>query len=413
MKYLILQGDGMPDHPVPALGGKTPLEVASTPALDFVARHGLFGLAVTIPEGMSPGSDVGNLSVLGYDPAVYYTGRSPLEAASIGIELGPEDVSYRCNLVTLVEVGGRAVMEDYSAGHIESEDARELIEAVGRELADEGVSFHAGVSYRHLMVWPGGTEEAVTTPPHDISGRPVEQYLPRGEGSALLRRIMERSRAVLADHPVNRRRVREGKRPATSIWLWGAGRPPALPSFRDLWGIEGAVVSAVDLVKGIGVYADMEIVEVPGATGYLDTDYEGKVRGALEALERCDLVMVHIEATDETGHEGEPALKVRAVEDFDNRVVAPLMRGAEERFGRYRCLVVSDHPTPLDVRTHVREPVPFAIYDSSRRDVVNDGLLYTEKDAARTGVVVSEGWTLLGRLLGVGPGGKGDVPATR
>jgi 2,3-bisphosphoglycerate-independent phosphoglycerate mutase len=398
-KYVILQADGMPDHPVPELGNLTPLEYANTPNLDEFAKRSLFGTASTIPKELPPGSDVGNLSVLGYDPRIYYTGRSPLEAASMGVELTERDVSYRCNLVTLLEKEGDLIMDDYSAGHISTEEARELIEALKRSLSGDGVDFFPGVSYRHLMRWRDGSDAIKTTPPHDISGRAVAPYLPSGKGAERLLYLMKRSQEVLKDHPVNLRRMEEGKKPATSIWLWGAGRPPTMPTFESLYGVRGAVISAVDLVKGIGVYAGLRVINVPGATGYLDTNYEGKVSAALSALSELDLVMIHIEATDETGHEGKPELKVRAVEDFDSRVVAPIMDAMPKRFKHYRVMILSDHPTPLDIRTHANEPVPFGIFDSREDGVRNPEMVYTEKAAARTGIHVEEGWGLMEILL--------------
>lgn len=402
MKYVILQGDGMPDHPVPELGGKTPLEAASTPNLDEFAAKSVFGLASTIPEELPPGSDVGNLSVLGYDPLLYYTGRSPLEAASMGVELGPTDVTYRCNLVTLGLGIGSAVMEDYSAGHITTEEASELIGAVRDALSGDGFEFFPGISYRHLLLWHGGTDSINTTPPHDISGRDALSYLPSGEGAGKLIELIERSQEVLRDHPVNKKRASENKPPANSIWLWGPGRAPKMPSFMKLYGLTGAVISAVDLVKGIGIYAGLRVIDVPGATGYLDTNYEGKVSRALSALEEVDLVMVHIEATDETGHVGNPELKVQAVEDFDSKVVGPILEGLRERFLEHKVLILSDHPTPLDIRTHINEPVPFGIFDSAEPGIKDSKLVYTEKAAARTGVFVNEGWKLVGMMLGRG-----------
>ena len=389
----------MPDHKLPELEGRTPLEAAETPNLDAIAkRAGIFGTAKTIPDSLPPGSDVGNLAVLGYDPEKYYTGRSPLEAASIGVSLGETDVTVRCNLVTLAERDGRTVMEDYSAGHITDDDAAAIIEDLKKEFDGEEFSLSQGVSYRHLLLWRGGNSAISTTPPHDISGKETAPRLPSGEGAEKLVGLMERSRGILKDHPVNRRRRAEGKNTADSIWLWGEGTKPDMPSLRELYGITGSVVSAVDLVKGIGIFAGMEVIEVPGATGYLDTNYAGKVSGALESLDRVDLAMIHIEATDETGHVGDAGLKIRAIEDFDRKVVGPALAGME-RFREYRVLVLSDHPTPIDLRTHSREPVPFAILDSGNSSVKNDSLVYTEDCAASSGVFVEEGWKLMGKLV--------------
>lgn len=398
MKIVILQGDGMPDHPIPELGNKTPLEVAKTPHMDEIARRGILGLVKTIPDGLPPGSDVGNLSVLGYNPNLYYTGRSPLEAASIGIDLKKSDVTFRCNLVTLGNLNGKTIMDDYSAGHISTEEAREIILDIRKGLEEEDIKFYPGVSYRHLMVWHGGTDKMKTTPPHDISGRDIMPYLPSGEGADKLRHLIEKSKEILKNHPINRKRIDSNKNPATSIWLWGQGKAPKMPRFRELYGVEGAVISAVDLVKGIGVYAGLRVINVPGATGYLDTNYEGKVQYALRALDEVDLVMIHIEATDETGHEGKVDLKIRAIEDFDSHIIGPVLEGIK-RFKDYKILLLSDHPTPIELKTHTNEPVPFAILDSKDSNVKNKNQTFSEISASKTGVFIDEGWKLIGMLL--------------
>jgi len=399
MKIVILQGDGMPDHPVPELGNKTPLEAARTPNMDELARRSFFGMVKTIPDGLPPGSDVGNLSVLGYNPNLYYTGRSPLEAASIGVKVEETDVTFRCNLVTLGEEDGKTIMADYSAGHISTEEAREIILDIRKHLDKGGeINFYPGVSYRHLMVWHSGPDSIKTTPPHDISGKGVLPYLPSGEGSDKLKKLIEKSKDLLKNHPVNKKRIKNGKNPATSIWLWRQGRAPKMPKFRELYGIDGAVISAVDLVKGIGIYAGLRVIDVPGATGYLDTNYQGKVDYALRALDEVDLVMIHIEATDETGHEGKVDLKIRAIEDFDSRVIGPVLEGLK-RFDDYKVLLLSDHPTPVGIKTHVNEPVPFAIFSSKDSGVKDGSRSYSEKEASKTGVFVDEGWRLVGIVL--------------
>jgi 2,3-bisphosphoglycerate-independent phosphoglycerate mutase len=399
MKYVILQADGMPDHPLPELGNKTPLEFAHTPNLDKFAQSAIeFGLVKTIPDGLPPGSDVGNLSVLGYNPVEYYTGRSPLEAASIGVKLKESDVSLRCNLVTLAESDGNGVMKDYSAGHISTEEAKEIIFDLKRELDREGLSFFPGVSYRHLLIWSNGNKNIVTTPPHDIPGKEVSDYLPRGDGAWILKELIEKSKEILRHHPINKKRVDEGKNPATSIWLWGQGTPPNMPKFKELYGITGSVVSAVDLVKGIGYYAGLNVINVPGATGYLDTNYEGKVEYALNSLKDVDLTMIHIESTDETGHVGDAKLKIQAIEDFDSRVLRNVLEGIKS-FNEYKILVLSDHPTPIDIRTHVNEPVPYAICSSRNMDVKDRSLSYTEKSAFRNNYIVDDGWKLMGIFL--------------
>lgn len=365
MKYVVLIGDGMADHPLSELGGKTPLQAAFTPNMDKLAKEGRRGVVNTIPEGFSPGSDVANLSIMGYDPAQYYTGRAPLEAASMGVELDDRDVAYRCNLVTLKynREKTRAFMEDYSAGHISSDDAKSLVEALGREMDVKDVVFHPGVSYRHLMVWKGGKAGAECTPPHDIIGKEITDYLPLGPGSEFLRDLMRNSVDVLSPHRINKQRQAGGVNPANSIWLWGQGGKPSLPSFKEKFGVNGALVSAVDLTRGIGICIGMEILRVPGITGYLDTNYAGKAEYSLEALEKVDFVYIHVEAPDEAGHSGNYRDKIKAIEDFDALVVGSVMRGMKG-FEEYRVLLMPDHATPIEVRTHTAEPVPFVIFDS-------------------------------------------------
>lgn len=399
MKYVLLQADGMPDHKLPELGNRTPLEAANTPNLDKAAKIAIqFGMVKTIPDNLPPGSDVGNLTVLGYDPNVYYTGRSPLEAASMGVEIGPSDVTLRCNLVTLSENNGETIMHDYSAGHISTEEATELINDLKSEVEEDNLKLFPGISYRHLLVWTGGNTDIQTTPPHDISYKPISTYMPSGNGAEKLIELIIKSREILKSHPVNKKRASEGKNPANSIWLWGQGTAPKMPSFKQLYGIDGSVISAVDLVKGIGHYAMLEVIDVPGATGYLDTNYQGKVDYALDSLNRVDLTMIHIEATDETGHVGKAELKIQAIEDFDSKVLGPVLEGVK-KFGDYRILIMSDHPTPIDIRTHINEPVPFAIISSSDESIKNDLLIYTEESAGSTGSYISEGWKLMGMFL--------------
>jgi 2,3-bisphosphoglycerate-independent phosphoglycerate mutase len=407
MKYIILLGDGMADRPHPDLGGKTCLQAAKTPNLDQIATLGQVGMVHTIPEGFSPGSDVANLTVMGYDPRKYYTGRSPLEAASIGVALGPDDVAYRCNLVTLRITGGkaaagqgvrRAVMEDFSAGHIGTQDARPLIEEVDGKLGSDLVRFYPGVSYRHLMVWKGGSDRIECTPPHDIQDKDIQDYLPRGEGDETINHLMEASVDLLSAHPLNKSRVERGKRAANSIWLWGQGRRPSMPTFREKYGMEGAMISAVDLTKGIGLYAGFEIINVPGATGWIDTNYVGKAEHALWALKTKDIVYVHVEAPDEAGHTGDLKNKMKAIEDFDEFIVGNIMHGMKQ-FDEYRILVLPDHPTPLEIRTHSNEPVPFAIYDN-RRERSGEPASYDERIAYRKdAVVMKEGHELMDYFL--------------
>lgn len=365
MKYAVLIGDGMADYPLEELGGKTILQAARTPAMDYIAAHGKTGLAKTIPDGFSPGSDIANMSIIGYDPAVYYSGRAPLEAASIGVALASDDVAFRCNLITIEN--GR--MKDYSAGHISSEEAKILIETLDTELSTEELNFYPGISYRHLMVARRNLgAETKCTPPHDITGKKIKEYLPSGKDGKFLSGLIEASMVVLELHPVNLERINEDKNPANSIWIWGQGFAPKFTSFKELYGKNGAIISAVDLLKGIGIYAGLDIIEVPGATGYLDTNYEGKVSAAIETLKTKDLVFVHIEAPDETGHEGILEKKLKAVEDFASRVVAPILKHAESSGEPFTILVLPDHPTPISLKTHTKDPIPFAIYRTDKAD---------------------------------------------
>lgn len=374
MKLVVLLGDGMADLPLEVLDGRTPLQAASTPHMDYLAGIGRSGLARTVPESLPPGSDVANLSIMGYPPERYYTGRAPLEAAAMGVPLGPDDIAFRCNLVTVRE----GVMEDYSAGHISSEEGRHLIDAL-RPLVPGGRLF-PGVGYRNLMVLKSG-EECLCTPPHDITGRMIRDHLPRGRDADLLIGLMEASVPILASHPVNSRRLAEGRRPANMIWLWGQGRAPSMPALQERFGLQGAMISAVDLLKGIGRYAGLELIDVPGATGTIDTNYEGKVQAALDALKRLDLVYLHIEAPDEAAHEGDVDGKIRAIELFDERVVGPVAEGMALH-DAWRVLLMPDHATPISIRTHSRDPVPFTIAGSG---IEPDSVARFDESEARRG----------------------------
>ena len=396
MKYVILIGDGMGDYPIPELGGKTPLEAAKTPHMDALARRGELGLVRTIPPGMEPGSDIANLAIMGYDPARYHTGRAPLEAAALGVSLAPDEVAFRCNLVTLRAEPGGIFMEDYAAGHISSEEAKVLIHALEKALGQNGRHFYPGVSYRHLLVWNHGDASWQTYPPHDLTGQEVGRLFQREGPAAPLWGLIQASWPVLQEHDLNHRRRAEGKRPATSIWLWGQGRPPALPTLKERFGLTGAVVCAVDLIRGLGLYAGLTPIAVPGATGYLDTNYEGKVQAALMALHEKDLVFVHVEAPDEAGHKGELDLKIQAIEDFDARVVGPLLAGLK-KLGDHRMLIMCDHLTPVSVKTHTPEPVPFVLYDS--RQARETSRRYSEAAAQASGLVLEQGAELLARLI--------------
>jgi 2,3-bisphosphoglycerate-independent phosphoglycerate mutase len=397
-KYLILIGDGMADWPIGEIGNRTPLEAADKPNMDFMASNGALGMVQVTPKEMYPGSDVSNLSILGYDPAAVYTGRSPLEAASIGISLGPEDVAVRCNIVSLRNEGADTVMEDFSGGHISTAEAEQLLASLQERLKDSGVRFHAGVSYRNLMVWPGGIDTVETTPPHDIHGKQVAEYLPKGEGSELFLTVMEASREVFGDHPVNRKRVAEGKLPGNSVWLWGQGKAPRIPTFKQRFGITGSVVAAVDLIKGIGIYAGLEVIQVPGATGYTDTNYRGKAEYALRELETKDFVLIHVEAPDEAGHSGNAREKIRAIERIDSEMLGPILARAREK-GDLRILLMPDHPTPVAIRTHAQEPVPFVFYPAPPGLAATPGRRYTEADARTSGQSLEKGTLLIEYLL--------------
>lgn len=397
MKYIVVVPDGMADHPVEELGGKTPLQAANTPHMDALAANGEVGSAKTVPPGLPADSAVANLSVMGYDPARWYTGRSPLEAVSMGIEMEPSDVAFRCNLVTLTEEGPYAgkVMADYSAGEISTDEAAPLIKAVQEALGDDLRTFYAGISYRHCMIWAGGPVGLDLTKPHDILGQPIAEYLPDREKAPAIYDLMEKSMAVLADHPVNQKRREAGKNPANAIWLWGEGKKPALPSFQETYDKHGAVISAVDLIKGIGRCAEMDVIEVTGATGNLHTNYAGKAKAALDALEKgADLVYVHIEAPDECGHQADRAGKIYSIEKIDKDVIGWLMDKMKNT--DYKMLVMPDHPTPLALRTHTDEPVPFVIYDSTRPRKGPAQL----SETAEKSLHIEDGYQLMARFLG-------------
>lgn len=393
MKYLILLGDGMADYPISSLGGKTPLEFARTPNMDRMASEGTLGMVDTIPSGLSPGSDVANLAVLGYDPRKCYTGRGPLEAASMGVQMGIDDVAFRCNLITLGD-GDNPLMADFTAGHINSAEAGEIVQSLHKKLGSKDIAFYPGVSYRHLFLWKNGLAGMETTPPHDITGRQVLDYLPKGEGAERLITLMRRAREVLQDHPVNKARVKSGKKPANSIWLWGQGRAPKLTPLTARYNIKGGMISAVDLLNGIGIYAGLDIIKVDGATGYTDTNYMGKARKALDVLKELDFVFLHVEAPDEMGHEGNMEGKIKAIEDFDKKVVGPGMDGITN-FDAFRVLVLSDHPTPLILMTHSSDPSPFAVFSSQKSENLARGSSFGETSARNGGILISPGHMLM------------------
>ncbi len=400
MKYVVLLCDGMADYAVPALDGKTPMMCADKPNMDFLAKRSEVGLVKTVADELKPGSDVANMSVMGFDPRKYYTGRSPLEAVSIGVKLRDDDVTLRCNLVTLSEEEKfeDRTMVDYSAGDISSQDAAELIKAVQEAFGNEKYTYYSGVSYRHcLVVSEGTTDLGDMTPPHDISDRVIGPYISKSENAKELIEMMKKSYDVLKNHPVNLKRIAEGKRPGNSIWLWGEGNKPILPSYKDLYGIEGSVISAVDLLKGIGISAGMSTPDVEGATGYIDTNFEGKAECALKELERGkDFVYIHVEAPDECGHRNEPENKVKAIELIDKRILARLIEELE-KYGDYKLMILPDHPTPIVTKTHARDPVPYLIYHHSKH--VKGVDTFTEDTAKATGIYIEDGPSIMGKFI--------------
>jgi len=397
MKYIVVLGDGMSDYPVPELGGKTPLQAAATPVMDKLARQGVLGLARTVPPGMVPGSDTANLSVLGYNPRLCYRGRSPFEAASMGVDLQPGDISFRCNLLTLSEDEpyDDKVMLDHSAGEITSAEAACLMDEVRLRQGHNGLQFYNGISYRHLLVWREGPQNWRLIPPHDILGQKIGGYLPKGAGADILIRLMKESVTFLTGHQVNQSRIKQGLRPANAIWLWGEGNKPVIASFREQFGLRGAVISDVDLVRGIGICAGMDVLPVEGGTGLLDTNYRGKAAAALEALRSgYDFVFVHVEAPDECGHRGEVQNKVRAIELIDRELLAVLKPELDREGFACRLMVLPDHATPLSLRTHSLDPVPFVISQSGERELYPDRS-FDEANAARTGLYFEEGHRLM------------------
>jgi len=394
MKYAVIIPDGAADLPIDELDGRTPLEAAETPNIDRIAELGKVGQVHNVPAGMPCGSDVAILSVLGYDPQKFYTGRAPLEAAAQGIEVVDEDWVFRCNFVTIIE----GLMEDHSAGHISTEEGRALISEVAGKLAPEGVRFYPGVSYRHLMVH-AGDYDVTTTPPHDILGKPAADSLPRGKGSKLLRELIDASQELLAEHEVNIVRRDLGENPATSIWLWGEGKRPRLPAFAERYGKRGVAITAVDLVRGLARLIGWDVIDVPGATGYIDTNFAGKGSAAVRALDDVDLVVVHVEAPDEAGHNANPEHKVQAIEEIDRHIVGPVLERLQGEGDEWRMLVLPDHPTPCSVRTHTPDGVPFAIAGKRIEHVVAGR--FSERDAAGSDLKIPHGHELMEFLLTV------------
>ena len=398
MKSVVFLCDGMADYPVEALGGKTPLDVSSHPNMDEIARNGIFGLAQTVPNGMKPGSDNANLSVFGYDPLVYYTGRSPLEALSIGVPMKDTDVAIRCNIVTISEGDDpfeEKTIIDHSSSEISTEDCAVLLKAVMEELANEEFQFYVGTSYRHLLIWDKG-QVVPLTPPHDILGKVIGEYLPKEDK---LREMMEKSYDILNNHPLNVERAKKGLHKANSIWFWGAGTRPALDSFEEKTGKKGVMISAVDLLKGIAIGAGMKVIEVPGADGTLHTNYVGKAQAAVDALTKdgYDFAYVHVEAPDEMGHQGSLPNKLEAIESLDAKVIRTVVEGMKAAGEDFRLLVMPDHPTPIRCRTHTSDPVPFLLYDSTmeRRKIG----FYNEEEAKASGILYPEGYKLIDTLF--------------
>lgn len=404
MKYLILLGDGMADYPIDELGGLTPLQKANKPNMDALAKYSELGLAKTVPDHLSPpGSDIANMSVMGYDPDKYYTGRSPLEAVSMGIELEDDDIAIRCNLVTLSDDDEyeNCTMVDYSSDEISTQESTELIKYIDEKLGNDKIRFYPGISYRHCVVIKNEKKiEMSFTPPHDISGRKITEYTPKGNMGLELFEIMKKSREILKNHPVNLKRIEKGLHPATSIWLWGQGRRPSFDSFESMHKLKGCVISAVDLVKGLGMCAKMEVPEIPGSTGNIHTNFEGKADAAIEFYKKGgDFVYLHVEAPDECGHRHEIENKVKAIEYLDSRILDKIIAYFKESGEEYKILVMPDHPTPLSIMTHTHEPVPYMIYDSRNKEMISENATYCEECAKSTGNYMAKGHELIGHFL--------------
>ena len=397
MKYIVVLGDGMADEPIAALGGKTPLDAAVTPVMDALASKGRMGTVQNVPAGMAPGSDVANLSVLGYDPAANYSGRSPLEALSVGVQMDDGDVIFRSNIVTLTEDEpyARKTILDHSSGEISTGDADILMDAIRAEFNSDTFQFYTGTSYRHILVWKGG-RVCRLEPPHDHLGKVIGPFLPQ---EPILRDMMERSFDILNHHPLNLARAAAGKNKANSLWFWGAGTKPRVQNFYEKTGLRGAMISAVDLLKGIAVGAGMQVMEVPGATGSIDTNYEGKAQAAIDALLKggCDFAYIHVEAPDEMGHQGRLLDKVKSIEYLDSRLIAKVKQAMEDAGQDYRMLVLPDHPTPIRIRTHTSDPVPYVLYDSTRQE--KKCARFTEEEARNAGNFEPNGYRLLEQLI--------------
>lgn len=401
MKYIVMLGDGMADFPIPEKGGKTPLQLAKKPYMDFLARHGAVGKTKTVPEGMPPGSDTANLSVMGYDPKIYYSGRSPLEAVSMGIDLKSDDVSFRCNLVSLSGEGDYEdlTMKDYSAGEISTKEARELIEYLSKHIDSDTVRLYPGISYRHCLVMNKAQTGTDMTPPHDISGKPVKGHLPSGRYGEMLLDLMKKSRELLRDHPINIERRKKGLNTADSCWFWGEGTRPALKDFFELYGVKGSVISAVDLIKGIAICAGLKSVDVDGATGNYDTDFKGKADAAIGLLRSgYDMVYIHVEAPDECGHHADAEHKVYSIERIDEDILGRVCEALKADGEDFSVLLMPDHPTPVSLMTHISDPVPFVLYRSDK-ELLPHADNYCEESAENTGLYIPEGCMMMAHLI--------------
>ncbi|MBU3128771.1 cofactor-independent phosphoglycerate mutase [Clostridium tagluense] len=401
MKYIVVLGDGMADYPMKELNNKTPIQYASTPAIDYMAKHGIIGMVKTVPEGMPPGSDTANMAVFGYDPFVYYSGRSPFEAASMGVPMLDTDITFRCNLVTLSEGEPYAekIMLDHSAGEITTEESAELIRALSEYLSTEAIKFYPGISYRHLMIWDNGPFDWKLTPPHDILGKKVKDYMPKGLNSEVIEEMTKKSSQFLSRHDINKKRVAKGLNPANSIWIWGEGKRPLLSNFNEKYNLKGSVISAVDLIKGIGLCAGLDIIDVEGATGNINTNYIGKAKAAMAELAKGnDFVYIHVEAPDECGHRYEIENKYKAIEYIDNKIVKVIKEEMDRLGEDYKMIILPDHPTPLSLRTHTSDPVPFLIYQSNDEKDNPNGC-YDEFAAKDTGLYFPEGYKLMDYFL--------------
>jgi 2,3-bisphosphoglycerate-independent phosphoglycerate mutase len=397
MKYVVILGDGMADFALEELENKTPLQYANTPAFDYLAKHGVVGRVKTIPEGMMPGSDTANMAVLGYNPKVFYSGRSPFEAASMGVPLKNTDVTFRCNLVTLseeVDYSNRKML-DHSADETTTEEAKILIEDISRKFTSKEINFFNGISYRHLMVWSDVSLDFNLTPPHDIIGKEISEFLPKGKNSSVILEMMRQSTEILENHPINISRKNRGLRPASSIWIWGEGKAPLLTEFKNKYDLKGSVISAVDLIKGIGLCAGLKVVNVEGATGNIHTNFEGKASAAVNELKHgADLVYVHIEAPDECGHRGEVQNKVKSIELIDSKITRKIIDELNKVGEEYKLMLLPDHPTPLALRTHTSDAVPFVIYDSTK-SIYNENAVYDEVFADSTNFTIEKGYKLM------------------